>query len=95
VASDATKAVPPAIHRFVAWRDGGCTAEGCQSRYRLQPHHIIERSRGGSDDPENLTTMCWYHHHIVIHGLGYSIDPNSPPQRRRFLSPSTAGRGPP
>lgn len=95
VASDATRAVPPAIRRFVAWRDGGCTAEGCQSRYRLQPHHIVERSRGGSHDPANLTTLCWYHHHIVIHGSGFRIDPDSPPQRRRFLPPSRAGRGPP
>jgi hypothetical protein len=31
-------------------------------------------------DPENLTTVCWFHHQVVIHGHGSHIDPNSPPQ---------------
>ncbi len=88
ITSDATKAIPPAVRRFVMWRDGGCTADGCTSRYRLQPHHIRWRSDQGDHDPDNLTTLCWFHHHVVIHGLGYRIDPESPPQRRRFTHPS-------
>ncbi|MDF1594981.1 MAG: DUF222 domain-containing protein [Acidimicrobiia bacterium] len=93
--SPATRAIPPAVRRFVLHRDGGaCTADGCSSRYRLQPHHIQPRSRGGTHDPENLTTLCWFHHHIVIHRMGYRIDPKSPPQRRRFLRPGGV-RGPP
>ncbi|MDJ0961974.1 MAG: HNH endonuclease, partial [Acidimicrobiia bacterium] len=87
ITSDATKAIPPAVRRFVMWRDGGCTADGCTSRYRLQPHHIRWRSDQGDHDPDNLTTLCWFHHHVVIHGLGYRIDPDSPPQRRRFTHP--------
>jgi hypothetical protein len=27
------------------------------------------------------------HHHVVVHGMGYRIDPESPPVRRRFLTP--------
>ena len=89
-----TRTIPPKLRRFILHRDGGaCTADGCQSRYRLQPHHITPRSQGGSHDPSNLTTLCWYHHHVVIHRNGYRIDPNSPSQRRRFLKPE--GRGPP
>ena len=76
VTSRASRAIPPAIRRFVANRDGGCTISGCTSRYRLEPHHIQLRSDGGSHDPENLTTLCWLHHHIAIH---------QPPARRGSL----------
>jgi hypothetical protein len=87
VASATTRAIPPAVRRFVLWRDGGCTIAGCSSRYRLQPHHIREHSKGGDHDPDNLTTVCWYHHHVAIHGNGFRIDPHSPPQRRRLIPP--------
>ena len=93
--SQATRAIPPAVRKFVLHSDGGaCTADGCSSRYRLQPHHVRRRADGGTHDPANLTTLCWFHHHIVIHRMGYRIDPDSPPQRRRFLRPDD-GRGPP
>ena len=36
---------------------------------------------------ENLATLCWYHHHVVVHGMGYRIDPTAPAQRKRFLPP--------
>jgi hypothetical protein len=83
-----TRTIPPKLRRFILHRDGGaCTADGCQSRYRLQPHHITPKSQGGTHDPDNLTTLCWYHHHVVIHRNGHQIDPQSPPQRRRILKP--------
>ena len=89
-----SRTIPPKLKRFILHRDGGvCTTDGCQSRYRLQPHHIKPKSQGGTHHPENLTTLCWYHHHVVIHRNGYHINPNSPPQRRRFLKPD--GRDPP
>ena len=94
VASDAAKAIPPAVRRTVAWRDQGCTIDGCQSRYRLQPHHIRERRHSGGHDPDNLTTLCWYHHHVAVHGQGFRIDPDSPPQRRRLIR-TRAGPDPP
>ncbi|MEA3510954.1 MAG: DUF222 domain-containing protein [Actinomycetota bacterium] len=85
-----SRAIPPRLRRFILARDGGaCTVEGCTSRYRLQPHHITPWSEGGATDTENLTTLCWFHHHVVIHGRGFTIDPSSPPQRRRFLRPRT------
>jgi hypothetical protein len=83
------RTVPPKLRRFILHRDGSmCSADGCQSRYRLQPHHITPRSQNGTHHPDNLTTLCWYHHHVVIHRNGHRIDPNSPPQRRRFLQPN-------
>jgi len=85
-----SRTIPPKQKRFILHRDGGaCAADGCQSLYRLQPHHITPKSQGGTNHPNNLTTLCWYHHHIVIHRNGYRIDATSPPQRRRFLTPST------
>ena len=90
-ASGSVQAIPPAIRRFVAWRDGACTADGCSSRYRLEPHHVRRRIDGGGHDPDNLTMLCWFHHHVVVHGHGYRIDPESPTGRRRFLRPQSNG----
>ncbi len=85
-----SRTIPPRLKRFVLARDAGvCTIEGCVSRYRLQPHHITPWSQGGTTNADNLTTLCWFHHHVVIHGQGFTINPDSPPQRRRLLRPPT------
>ncbi len=90
----ATTAIPPRTRRFVFARDGGCVIDGCTSVHRLQPHHITPRSAGGDNHPQNLASLCWYHHHVVVHRRGYRIDPTSPPLRRRLLRPRT-GSDPP
>ncbi|HUP16697.1 MAG TPA: hypothetical protein VM848_11685 [Acidimicrobiia bacterium] len=90
--SDMGEAIPSHIRRYVAWRDQNqCSIEGCHSRYRLQPHHIRQRSHGGNHHPDNLATLCWYHHHVAIHGHGYRIDPQSPVHRRQLLKPQNHG----
>ncbi len=94
VTSDATHGIPPAVRRYVIWRDGACTIDGCSSRYRLEPHHVRRRHHGGDHDQDNLATLCWYHHHVKIHGEGYTLDPATPPQRRR-LRPPPRGADPP
>jgi hypothetical protein len=68
-----SKTIPDKIRRFVLARDGGCTIEGHHSRYRLQVHHINPRARGGDHDPNNLTTVCWFCHHIPIHREGLEL----------------------
>jgi hypothetical protein len=83
----ATTTIPPRLRRFVLARDDGCVIDGCLSTYRLQPHHIEPRHRGGDNHPDNLATLCWYHHHTIIHGHGHHIDSNSPPGRRRLIPP--------
>jgi hypothetical protein len=90
---DRSPVIPPRVRRYVFARDQVCTADGCRSRYRLQPHHIDWRASGADHDPAGLTLLCWFHHHVVIHGMGYRIDPDTPPQRRRFLAP--AAKDPP
>ena len=83
-----SRLIPPRLRRFVVHRDGGvCTIAGCVSRYRLQVHHITPWSQGGRTDPDNLSTVCWFHHHVAIHGQGFTIDPTSPPHRRHLIRP--------
>ncbi len=53
------------IHR----RDGGqCThvhnAQRCQNKRWLEVHHQIPLSVGGSNNLQNLTTLCWSHHRM-------------------------------
>jgi hypothetical protein len=49
-------------------RDGyRCTVPGCSSRRHLHDHHILFRSAGGSDDPENRITLCAFHHQRCLH----------------------------
>ena len=57
------------------WR---CQAPGCSSRSRLEAHHIIFRSHGGSDDPENLITLCHGHHRRGIHDGYLRVDGAAP-----------------
>jgi hypothetical protein len=90
-----TRVIPPRLRRYILYRDGGCAADGCVSRYRLQPHHRIPWSKGGRTDPHNLITLCWFHHHVVIQQMGYTINPHSPPGRIRFhRREPTPGRSP-
>ena len=84
-----TTSMRPSLRRAVLARDDGCTIDGCSSTYRLEAHHITPRSRGGTNTPENLTTLCWYHHHVAVHRRGMRIDPLSPPRRRRLIPPRT------
>ncbi len=93
--TDETQAIPPAIRRFIEWRDSGCAIDGCRSRYRLQPHHVRHRRHGGDNDPDNLEMLCWFHHHVMIHRHGFRLDPHSPPRRRRFLRNHKHGPAPP
>ena len=51
--------IPPRIRREVLSRDRHrCTAPGCDRTRYLEVHHIVPRSQGGTNEPENLTTLC-------------------------------------
>jgi hypothetical protein len=57
----------PAEHRAFE-RDGWlCRVPGCSSMQNLQDHHIVFRSRGGSDDLTNRVAVCAFHHLRGIH----------------------------
>jgi len=36
--------------------------ERCRRRATLQAHHLLNRSQGGKDHPDNLLTLCADHH---------------------------------
>ncbi|MEA2000507.1 MAG: DUF222 domain-containing protein [Actinomycetota bacterium] len=94
VTSQSASAIPPAVHKYVQWRDKGCTVSGCSSRYRLQVHHIKHRAHHGDHDPDNLATLCWFHHHIAIHQSGFTLHADDPPGCRRLVRPNR-GHDPP
>jgi len=78
-----SRAIPPALRRAIVHRDRNrCVIDGCDSRNRLQVHHIVPWSRGGRTDPENLIAVCWYHHHIAIHQHG--LEPYRHPEHGRY-----------
>ena len=83
-----TRTVPPSLRRAIIYRDGNrCAADGCDSRYRLQVHHIIPWSQEGPTSPDNLIALCWYHHHIVVHERGFHIYRHPHHGRIRFQRP--------
>jgi hypothetical protein len=50
-------------------RDGWrCRVPGCTSHRELHDHHIVFRSAGGGDEPENRVTLCAFHHLRGVHG---------------------------
>ncbi|MDH5422713.1 MAG: HNH endonuclease, partial [Acidimicrobiia bacterium] len=82
--------IPRRLRRAVLGRDDGCCVDGCTSRYRLQAHHIIHWADGGPTNANNLVTLCWFHHHVVIHQRGFTINPDSPRTRLRLQRPNRA-----
>jgi hypothetical protein len=55
------------LQRQVLERDKGlCTVPWC-SKAANHAHHIVYRSRGGSDDLANCTSMCAVHHLQGVH----------------------------
>jgi hypothetical protein len=65
-------AIRPAQTRAQRVRErdqGNCQVPGC-SHAAVHAHHVEFRSRGGSDDLDNLVAMCGFHHLRGVHG-GY------------------------
>jgi Domain of unknown function (DUF222)/HNH endonuclease len=63
---------PPALRRAVRERDRGrCRFPGCNSR-RIEAHHVIPWSEGGSTRLGDLVSLCRYHHRL-IHKRGYQV----------------------
>jgi hypothetical protein len=68
-----SRTIPRKIRRHVLHRDGKCTVDNCPFNYRLEVHHINPRARGGNHDPKDLTTLCWFHHHVSVHREGLEL----------------------
>jgi len=82
------RTAPAALRRTTLHRDGSmCSADGCDSRHRLEIHHKTPWSQGGETNPEDLVTLCWFHHHVVVHQRGYQLYRNPETGRIRFRRP--------
>jgi len=67
-------------------RDGGlCTVPGC-SRPAVHVHHVVYRSRGGGDDPANLTSLCAAHHLRGVHRGYLRVRGQAPDRLSWFLT---------
>jgi hypothetical protein len=65
----ATRTVSAPTMRALRVRDKGCRFPGCDRQVNWSnPHHIIYRSRGGSDKVTNLVLLCFFHHRLVHEG---------------------------
>ncbi|MBV9444658.1 MAG: DUF222 domain-containing protein [Streptosporangiaceae bacterium] len=73
-----TDHIPPQIRRAVAVRDrhcvfpGGCDQPAC----RCEPHHTEPRAQHGPTRVDKMAQLCWWHHHVVIHGWGWTVTVN-------------------
>ena len=66
---------------------GRCAADGCDSRYRLEAHHLTSWSQGGETNLDDMVLLCWFHHHVVVHRRGFMIYKNPQSARIRFKAP--------
>ncbi|HEU5073195.1 MAG TPA: HNH endonuclease [Polyangiaceae bacterium] len=53
-----------------------CTSPVCE-RHDVTPHHLRFRSRGGGDEPENLTSLCVWCHLEGVHGGRIRAEPRA------------------
>jgi hypothetical protein len=70
-----TDDIPVHLRRLVALRDQTCQFPGgCdQPAVGCEPHHVIHRRDGGHTSLANLKDYCWWHHHVVLHELGWTL----------------------
>jgi hypothetical protein len=70
-----TDDIPLHLRRLVALRDQTCQYPGgCdQPAASCEPHHVQHRSDGGHTSLTNLKNYCWWHHHVVLHELGWTL----------------------
>ena len=66
---------------------GRCAADGCDSRYRLEAHHLTAWTQGGKTDLDDMVLLCWFHHHVVVHRRGFTIYAHPETGRIRFKAP--------
>jgi hypothetical protein len=70
-----TDDIPLHLRRLVTLRDQQCQyAGGCdQPAAGCEAHHVVHRADGGRTSLANLKDYCWWHHHVVLHELGWKL----------------------
>ncbi len=82
-----SRAIPAAIRRALALRDGGCRFPGCSERRHVDAHHVHHWADGGETALDNLVTLCRYHHRCV-HEDGFTVTMAA--GRLQFFTPQGA-----
>jgi hypothetical protein len=67
-----TRAIPSALRRALAVRDGGCRFPGCTHIRFVEGHHIEHWADGGRTSLANLILLCPFHHRLLHEG-GFRI----------------------
>jgi hypothetical protein len=72
---------------------GGCD----QPSSACEPHHVVHRADGGPTSLWNLKDKCWWHHHVVLHQLGWqlTVHPDGTSQARSPAGKVIRSHGPP
>jgi Domain of unknown function (DUF222) len=95
----ATDDIPVHLRRLVALRDQTCQYPGgCdQPAVGCEPHHVVHRKDGGHTSLNGLKTWCWWHHHVVLHELGWelTVHPDGTSQIRSPDGKTIRSHGPP
>jgi hypothetical protein len=87
--------VKVAPERWVLERDQGyCQVPGC-SRAAQHLHHVVWRSRGGGDEPENLVGLCVAHHLQGVHRGWVRVWGRAPDELTWELGELSADEAPP
>ena len=70
-----TDDIPVHLRRLVALRDQRCQFPGgcAQPAAGCEPHHVVHRQDGGHTSLANLKDYCWWHHHVVLHQMGWQL----------------------
>jgi hypothetical protein len=66
--------IPAAIRRAVILRDRHCAFGKCDAPpASCEVHHIIHKEDGGITSVSNCVLICWFHHQVMIHRMGWMI----------------------
>jgi hypothetical protein len=72
-----SRTIPPQIRLAAAIRSPHCQAPGCtQPAWDCEAHHLHHREDGGPTSLDNCDIYCWWHHHVLIHQMGWTARHN-------------------
>jgi Domain of unknown function (DUF222)/HNH endonuclease len=63
-----TRSISTPLRRALNSRDRGCRFPGCTHKRYMDVHHIHHWANGGETRPENLVSLCRFHHRKVHEG---------------------------
>jgi hypothetical protein len=63
-----TRTISTPLRRVLNARDNGCRFPGCCNSRFIDAHHIEHWANGGETRPDNLVSLCRFHHRAVHEG---------------------------